>query len=334
MSAARPHFLRARFLVWTSVLALASAFRWLCDAESPCAISAAARDAVAPRALGAAVAALGPAPAWLLVLLMLRAEGSSARARGALIGAAAAFLGAVFPVRLTSFLTDGAFDPSGHIFIFGLELVPLWAALSSPSPASQQDGSNAYSAAPRCDPTAVGAGADAGAGAGAGAGEAVAAEAIVDPTSSRQQIRAIAPPALKVAALLAEAAIYVMSASTAALFHTPLETAAAWLIAAALLVAVAEWQVLSPARSLRNAAALLAAPTLALWAAGLLAGIYIATKTGRWAILATQACFDGAVAAFCAVSVSGPDAELNTETLKTDPSTTSRDRDCLRRRLT
>jgi hypothetical protein len=328
MSAARLHFLRARFLVWTSVLALASAFRWLCDAESPCAISAAARDAVAPRALGAAVAALGPAPAWLLVLLLLRAEGGSASARGALIGAAAAFLGAVFPMRLTSFLTDGAFDPSGHIFVFGLELVPLWAALSSPSPASQQDESSAYSAAPRCDPTAV------GAGAGAGAGEAVAAEAIVDPTSSRQQIRAIAPPALKVAALLAEAAIYVMSASTAALFHTPMETAAAWLIAAALLVAVAEWQVLSPARSLRNAAALLAAPTLALWAAGLLAGIYIATKTGRWAILATQACFDGAVAAFCAVSVSGPDAEMNTETLKTDPSTTSRDRDCLRRRLT
>ncbi len=89
---------------------------------------------VAPPALGDALAAVGPA-ATLLPLWLFAPRGEGARPaalRRALLLALCAWLLAIAPIRCAkralAVLWGARGDPSGHIFLFGAQLVPLWVA--------------------------------------------------------------------------------------------------------------------------------------------------------------------------------------------------------------
>ena len=90
---------------------------------------------LAPPALGDALAAVGPA-ATLLPLWWFAPRGEGARLapalHRALLLALCAWLLAIAPIRCAKralrALLGARVDPSGHIFLFGVQLVPLWVA--------------------------------------------------------------------------------------------------------------------------------------------------------------------------------------------------------------
>ena len=77
----------------------------------------------------------GPLLVWLPLVWAAagrRAEpcgGAGGRLRAALGLACLVYLAAIMPVRYLRRALPGGFDPSGHVFLFGVQLVPLWAAV-------------------------------------------------------------------------------------------------------------------------------------------------------------------------------------------------------------
>jgi hypothetical protein len=140
---------RARFAAWTLVLAAAALFFVSCPAAAPAPAPAApcapagAASSLSPAWLGRAAALAGPAPAWVPLALHARggARGAPALALAltlALVLAAAAFLACVMPARYAfaaavaaGMAPAAALDPSGHVLLYGLQLVPIWAAAAS-----------------------------------------------------------------------------------------------------------------------------------------------------------------------------------------------------------
>lgn len=92
--------------------------------------------AAAPRALAKALSHSGPALVWAPLAVWLWGGGGAsadtaraqAAARAAGLFAALAFVATAMPVRYLRHVAPGGWDPSGHVFIFGVQLVPLWAA--------------------------------------------------------------------------------------------------------------------------------------------------------------------------------------------------------------
>lgn len=114
---------KSSFLCWTLILLLASALRpppsWDCS----------------PRALGDALAEAGPLLA-LLPLWHFRLRGAQ-RVRNAALHRTLLlslctwllFIGPIRSVKRAARVLFGArVDPSGHIFLFGVQLVPMWVA--------------------------------------------------------------------------------------------------------------------------------------------------------------------------------------------------------------
>jgi hypothetical protein len=116
------------FALWSAVLVVCSALRSSCSAPASILCpSDALAAALSPRPVSDVLTALGPALVWAPLLVHARAS-SCGPTRGALLAALACWLIACMPVRLTRRLSGGAFDPSGHVFVIGVQLVPLWVA--------------------------------------------------------------------------------------------------------------------------------------------------------------------------------------------------------------
>jgi len=116
------------FALWSAVLIICSAVRSSCagPASSLCPSDALAA-ALSPRPVSDLLTTLGPALVWAPLLAHARVSSCGAT-RGALLAALCGWLIFCMPVRLTRRLSGGAFDPSGHVFVIGVQLVPLWVA--------------------------------------------------------------------------------------------------------------------------------------------------------------------------------------------------------------
>ena len=167
--------------------------------------------AVLPASFGAALGDAGPALLWLPLLALahagLKPRAAAAAAyhghlhvRSAVVLAAACYLSVIMPVRFVRRALP-FFDPSGHALLFGVQLVPLWAAADAVAHA----------------PTP---GEPGGAPAAAGARAARRAR--------------LAARVLAAALLAVEAALALLTLATAAWFHAALEVAATWACVGAL----------------------------------------------------------------------------------------------------
>lgn len=144
---------------------------------------------------------MGPSLVWapLLAYALLR---KSTRVRGVLVlWSAVAWLGLSMPLRFTTLVVG--WDPSGHVLVVGLQLVPLWLLLQAGAAAEGTSG---------------GSGNRDNGSAGGGS--------------------ALAPVALAVAEVLA-AVLALITLSTAAFFHSASEVLSAWAVTSAVLAAMA-----------------------------------------------------------------------------------------------
>lgn len=97
----------------------------------------AARAVLSPSLLASSLSTIGPFFLWLPIAAhSFRAHCSVARR--ALLAAFCTWLVCAPPVRMTR-LFMSEFDPSGHIFLIGVQLVPLWAARAA-APLAQSAG--------------------------------------------------------------------------------------------------------------------------------------------------------------------------------------------------
>ena len=86
-----------------------------------------------PLWLGHAVAVVGPLLSWGAIAAWLSTQSSAGTpvrvttASVALLASMGAYLCLVMPVRFTAALLPFGWDPSGHVFVCSLQLVPLWA---------------------------------------------------------------------------------------------------------------------------------------------------------------------------------------------------------------
>jgi hypothetical protein len=83
--------------------------------------------ALSPRWLSDAVGASGPLVSWLLLAPALAADGRTAL----LLDVVLCYLALIMPVRYTHLALPAGWarwDPSGHVFVYGAQLVPVWLA--------------------------------------------------------------------------------------------------------------------------------------------------------------------------------------------------------------
>jgi hypothetical protein len=182
-------------------------------------------DALAPLT-GPAAAYLGPALTWLPILLLLLFSRRSSDRSWRLVLAAAqiGWLFLIHPVRWTVLLTGrGGWDPSGHVFMAGVQLAPLWV-LSLPQPATRgRDVARAGASGPTRSRSRSGRPSLRRGSASAFAPPAAATPNVASPLSSWR--------------LLLEAPLWLISLSSAALRHSGTEIFAAWLLVLVVLVA-------------------------------------------------------------------------------------------------
>jgi hypothetical protein len=115
-----------------------------CGTVGPYCVSPEAMAYLAPRTLSDVVVAAGPAWVWVPVLLFLRAAGAGAASatsaaapgvastRASLVLAMAWHLLFIMAIRYIVWVSPGRWDPSGHVFMYGLQLVPLWLLPHNP----------------------------------------------------------------------------------------------------------------------------------------------------------------------------------------------------------
>ena len=90
-------------------------------AEAGCAAPSTVVQA-SPRWLGNLAGTGGPLMTWLPLLLGAK---EAAPVRNVLLAALPWYLALIGPVRHTHRLLDSRWDPSGHVFVYGAQLVPL-----------------------------------------------------------------------------------------------------------------------------------------------------------------------------------------------------------------
>ena len=92
------------------------------------------RDLLSPRFLSYAVAASGPLPMWsLLVFSYLNAGITTTNVHTShwisLLVSASFYFSLIFFIRKGKEITISRWDPSGHLFIYALQLIPSWSWL-------------------------------------------------------------------------------------------------------------------------------------------------------------------------------------------------------------
>ena len=123
------------FLIWSLFLVACCLTQAACEAaalEPACAAQAMVRT-LSPRWLGAAAAVAGPALGWFAPAAWLAAAARGAAAERlaalrlapALAAAAAVFFACINVLRFARHL-PGGWDPSGHVFLVGVTLMPSW----------------------------------------------------------------------------------------------------------------------------------------------------------------------------------------------------------------
>uniref|UniRef100_A0A7S4C305 Uncharacterized protein n=1 Tax=Chrysotila carterae TaxID=13221 RepID=A0A7S4C305_CHRCT len=90
---------------------------------------------ISPRWLARCVGFGGPLMTWI-PLLLATAGNSDGGAWPSLRPTILWYLGAIGPVRHACRVLPSHWDPSGHIFVYGMQLLPLWAASPPMSPLS------------------------------------------------------------------------------------------------------------------------------------------------------------------------------------------------------
>jgi len=101
-----------------------------CLAPNATCLPASAVAALSPRWLGSLAGNGGPLISWVpMLLLALRPTRSAAQRLAALSALQLTlvwYLALIGPVRHTHTLASNSWDPSGHVFVYGAQLVPLW----------------------------------------------------------------------------------------------------------------------------------------------------------------------------------------------------------------
>jgi hypothetical protein len=118
-----------RLFGWALLLSICCAWRAFC-ASTPSSQSCPSPDTAAylsPSILGDVVSHGGPLLLWAPLLVHARAARCDVT-RASLITALCTWLVFIQPIRLIRRLSANTFDPSGHIFVVGLQLVPLWSS--------------------------------------------------------------------------------------------------------------------------------------------------------------------------------------------------------------
>jgi hypothetical protein len=98
-----------------------------CPAEPPVCLSWETVKALSPRWLSDGVGSSGPIVSWLFLVPLLRATGRTALLADVILW----YLAFIMPVRYLHLVVPpgwGALDPSGHVFVYGAQLVPVWLA--------------------------------------------------------------------------------------------------------------------------------------------------------------------------------------------------------------
>ena len=122
-----------RLTYWASLLSICCVWRAFCDASISPYISSLSCPSLettlylAPSFLGDFVSHVGPLLLWVPLLVHCRVARCE-MTRASLLTALCAWLIFIQPIRLIRRLSANTFDPSGHIFVIGLQLVPLWSA--------------------------------------------------------------------------------------------------------------------------------------------------------------------------------------------------------------
>lgn len=271
------HPLLLAFCGWTCLLLVLAAAGCRSGGGTPAACAAAAAQWGAlssPRWLADVVAFGGPLLAWVplaaaLALQPHHAAVGAARAAGvrALTASGAVFFAGVMAFRFGRRVAPGGWDPSGHVFIAGLQLVPLWGAR---------------------------AGAREGGAGGGGKGR----------VSLRGRIGAAIAAAVL---LVLEAAALWVSATTAAFYHTPSEVLAAWAAVGGAAALAAASSSSRGETSAPNSSSGLSRPARIAGALWLVSTLVVAlavlpssSSSSSWARLGPFLGYDAATAAFLA----------------------------------
>lgn len=216
---------------------------------------------IAPRLFSQIIVAAGPLWLWVPLFMQLRHRATSVSRstvrthgeRAALVVAMLCFLAFIMLFRYVTKLTGGYFDPSGHVFVFGVQLVPLWLLLHALAMESQEFAGQAVAdlgaaddpcSEPSNRPTAAhDATLDAGdafverrdsgaklrkspktsaAGPGAAGNQSVESSAHLPQPRQNHHVHW-----MRVARFV-EMVVYYMTAATASFFHTPIESFTSW----------------------------------------------------------------------------------------------------------
>jgi len=185
-------------------------------------------NSLAPRWLGVLVVYVGPIWTWLplaIWLLLRLRQTSPAHRRHLAVAFAPAFFAAVgaflafinlmrYLSRLPVAMNPTGFDPSGHTFVFGLQLVPLWcltevlnAAARPPSLQSSAGGSPVADSRDALSPAAI---------------------------LPAHRPHGRADRYLLAIFLLVEVGLWALTATTASFFHSTSEIFASWAVIAGL----------------------------------------------------------------------------------------------------
>jgi hypothetical protein len=126
-----------RFFAWTALLLITAGYHRSCETKAAPCVHASLRDWLSPRALSDLIVSAGPLLLWLPLSLHVLSQ-QAPKLRAYLLLAAVSYLTFVWPVRLLrratkAWAVEPPFDPSGHVFLYGTQLVPLWFVHISPS---------------------------------------------------------------------------------------------------------------------------------------------------------------------------------------------------------
>ena len=188
------------------------------------------RDRLSPQWLSTSVAGAGPLPMWLLLVFSYLNAGATLVHRShwiSLFMSISFYFSLIFIIRKGKEMTNSGWDPSGHLFIYALQLIPSWSWINGemhlPSFSSSLTSFVVLSSLPSHSSSS-----------------SSSSSSSISSLSglSGNLLYSFTPILLRTCFLLWSVLLFWMTSMTALFFHLPSEIAATWLISAALFIGI------------------------------------------------------------------------------------------------
>ena len=186
------------------------------------------RDRFSPQWLSTFVAEAGPLPMWLLLVFSYFNAGAMHVHRAhwiSLFMSISFYFSLIFIIRKGKEMTNSGWDPSGHLFIYALQLIPSWinGEMHLPSFSSSSTSFVVLSSLPSHSSSSS-----------SSSSSSIASLSGL----SGNLFYSFTPTLLRSCILLWSILLFWMTSMTALFFHLPSEIAATWLISATLFLGI------------------------------------------------------------------------------------------------